>query len=64
MTVKQKNETKDRRREQLEASRQVLRPQLWEKLTLGLAIPKDWEQLFDIEEEQDALDKATEDGLI
>jgi hypothetical protein len=41
-----------------------LRPMLWEKIALGLTIPKGWETLFDLKKEKADMNAMIKKGLL
>jgi len=53
-----------RRREHREMVVRCFRPILWQKLALGLKIPKGWDKLFDIEKEEAEINEVRRKGLI
>ena len=51
------------RRECRETTIRSFRPYLWEKLALGLKVPKGWDKLFDLEKEESAMNEARRKGI-
>jgi len=53
-----------RLRDNREFKERLFRPMLWEKLALGLTIPKEWAGLFDLKKEEADMNAMIEKGLL